>query len=255
LQVQKAFAERFVVEPAVYKEKPLFSLMIPVYNEADIIINSLNALHKLLESEDYELIVFDDCSEDGTYDKLKGAIRSLKDPEIVLMHSVVRVGKGGSIKRAVDMALGEVVLIMDADLSVDLKDIRKLVKEARDTGEVVIGQRSISDRFTQGFLRVVLTLGYNAIVRLLFQTGLIDHQCGFKAMNTDVARKLMPKIKSNGYVFDTELIVVARKFGVPLRQIRVKWTDRRLRKSNLKWVKTSVTMMKDLLNIRRVYAN
>lgn len=229
--------------------------MIPVYNEADIIITSLNVLRKFLEKENYELIVFDDCSEDGTYDKLKDAIRSLEDPEIVLMHSTARVGKGGSIKKAIDIASGGTVLIMDADLSADLADIPKLVKEARDSGGVVIGQRSIPDRFTQGFLRVVLSLGYNIIVRLLFQTGLSDHQCGFKVMRTDVARKLMPKIRSSGYVFDTELIVAARKSGVPVRQVRVKWSDNRPRKSNLKWMKTSVTMMKDLLSIRRVYAN
>jgi hypothetical protein len=149
------------------------------------------------------------------------------------------------------MVFAGTVLIMDLDLSADLASIPKLVKETRDSGAVVIGQRSIPDRFTQVLLGVVvLSLGYNIIMRLLFQTGLSDHQCGLKTMKTDVARRLVPKIKSNSYVFDTELIVAARKSGVLVRQVQVKWTDNRPRKSNLKWVRTSFTMMKYIFMLK-----
>ena len=66
----------------------------------------------------------------------------------------------------------------------------------------------------------------------------------------DVARRLVPKIKSNSYVFDTELIVAARKSGVPVRQVQVKWIDNRPRKSNLKWVRTSFTVMKYIFMLK-----
>ena len=107
-------------------------------------------------------------------------------------------------KKISKIAFAGTVLIMDLDLSADLASIPKLVKETRDSGAVVIEQRSIPDRFTQVLLGVVvLSLGYNIIMRLLFQTGFSDHQCGLKTMRTDVARRLVPKIKSNSYVFDT----------------------------------------------------
>jgi len=236
-------------------EAPLFSLIIPVYNEADIIITSLNVLRKSLKDENFELIIFDDCSQDGTYDKLKDAIAKSTNPETLLMHSTIRVGKGASVKKAVEMAVGETVLIMDVDLSADLTSIPKLIKEARESGGLVIGQRNSRDRLTQGILRVILSLGYNSLVRLLFQTGVADHQCGFKAMSTNVARKLMHKVGSDGFVFDTELIVAARKSGVTIREAQVKWTDNRPRKSNVKWLKASLTMMKDLLSMRRTYTS
>jgi hypothetical protein len=155
-------------------------------------------------------------------------------------------------KKISKIAFAGTVLIMDLDLFADLASIPKLVKETRDSGAVVIGQRSIPDRFTHVLLGVVvvLSLGYNIIMRLLFQTGLSDHQCGLKTMRTDVARRLVPKIKSNSYVFDTELIVAARKSGVPVRQVQVKWTDNRPRKSNLKWVRTSFTMMKYIFMLK-----
>jgi len=106
-------------------------------------------------------------------------------------------------KKISKIAFAGTVLIMDLDLSADLASIPKLVKETRDSGAVVIGQRSIPDRFTHVLWGVVLSLGYNIIMRLLFQTGFSDHQCGLKTMRTDVARRLGPKIKSNSYVFDT----------------------------------------------------
>jgi len=245
--------EKFAFESQICKETPLFSLIIPIRNEANIIVTSLNVLRKSLKSEKYELIIFDDCSQDGTYNKLRDVIASFTNPDMLLMHSTFRVGKGASIKESIGRAMGEMVLIMDVDLSADLASIPKLLKDARDSGGLVIGQRSITDRFSQGVLRVMLSLGYNLLVRLLFQTGISDHQCGFKAMKTDVARKLMRNIESDGFVFDTELIVAARKSGLPVRQTRVKWTDNRPRKSNFKWIMTSITMIRDLLNVRKAY--
>ena len=92
------------------------------------------------------------------------------------------------------MAFAGTVLIMDLDLSADLASIPKLGKETCDSGAVVIGQRSIPDRFTQVLLGVVvLSLGYNIIMRLLFQTGLSDHQCGLKTMRTTLLEDSCPK--------------------------------------------------------------
>jgi glycosyltransferase involved in cell wall biosynthesis len=237
-------------EPEYYEKAPVFSVIIPVYNEADIVVKNIGILRNLLQKEDYELIACDDCSKDGTYDKLKDFAPNARDLNIQVLRSTNWVGKGGTIKNAVEKALGEIVIIMDIDLSADLRCIPALIREAYDSGGVVIGERSTSDRYTQGYFRVILSLAYNLLVRFLFKTDVRDHQCGFKAMKTDVARKLVAETRNNGFVFDTELIVLARSLGIPVRRIPVKWRDARPRKSNLKWVKASFTMMKELIMLK-----
>ncbi len=248
--LQFQIVETAQLELERYEEKPLFSLIIPIYDEADIITESLNVLRRFFEKCDCELVFFDDCSRDGTYDKLRKAIASSKDPKIRLMHSGARIGKGGTIKSAIAKAKGEVVLIMDADLSADLRSVPELVREARESGGLVVGERSTSDRSTQGFVRVMLSLFYNILVRTLFGTGVRDHQCGFKAMKTDVARRLMAGIRNDGFIFDTELVVLARRLRMPVKRVPVKWADNRPRRAHLKWVRTSFTMMKDLFMLK-----
>lgn len=232
------------------RKAPLFSLVIPVYNEASIVVESLRVLHLFLGRENCELIVFDDCSVDGTGAKLEDSSPGWRNPGMLLLHSPIRIGKGGSIKRAVERATGGVVVFMDADLSADLRSLAALMREARWGGGLVIGERSVSDRSAEGFLRVVLSLAYNAAVRVFFRTGVRDHQCGFKAMKMDVARRLMAKTRNDGFVFDTELIVVAKKLGVPVRRVPVRWVNNRPKRSNLRWIGTGITMMKDLATLK-----
>jgi glycosyltransferase involved in cell wall biosynthesis len=233
-----------------YDRTPSFSLVIPVYNEAEILIESLNVLHRFFRRTNCELIVFDDCSKDQTCLKMENAVTFWKNPRMQFLHSSNRIGKGATIRNAVKKAKGEVVIMMDVDLSADLRNLPVLIKQARESGGLVIGERSISDRSGQGPLRVMLSLAYNACVRALFRTGVKDHQCGFKAMRTDVAKKLMAQTKNDGFVFDTELIVLAAKRGVPVKRVPVKWTNNRPKTSNLKWLKIGVTMMKDLIKLK-----
>jgi glycosyltransferase involved in cell wall biosynthesis len=242
--------EPVLLEPEGHKKAPSFSFIIPVYNEADIVFENLGILGRFFEREECELIVGDDCSKDGTYNKLRTFAASSKNPDILLMRSVARIGKGGTIKRAIKETLGEVIVIMDVDLSADLRCIPEMIRRARTSGGIVIGQRSTSDRSTHGPLRVMLSLGYNTLVRLLFQTGVKDHQCGLKVMNADVARRLVDKIKNDGYVFDTELIVLAKKLNIQVQQVQVRWVGGRPRKSNLRWVRIGFAMMKDLITLR-----
>ena len=101
-----------------------------------------------------------------------------------------------TIKNAVKEAKGEVVIMMDVDLSADLGSLPVLIKEARESGGLVIGERSLSDRSGQDLLRVMLSVAYNTCASAMFRTGVKDHQCGFKAMRADDARSLMNETKA-----------------------------------------------------------
>jgi glycosyltransferase involved in cell wall biosynthesis len=232
-----------------FEETPLTSLIIPIYNEADIIGKNLAVLCNFMQQESYELIVCDDCSKDETYARLEEI--AMKNPRIIFLHFKSRRGKGGTIKEAIKVARGQVSLIMDADLSTDLSYIPVLIKHVTGDGSIVIAERRLTDRYPQGVFRVILSLSYNTLVRLFFRTGIEDHQCGFKGMRTDTAELLASKIVDNGFLFDTELIVVAKKLKMPIKTVKVKWRELRTkRKSNLGWLENALVMMKDIVRLR-----
>ncbi len=230
------------------KKAPTASIIVPVYNEVDIISPNLLYLSSCV-GLDYELIVCDDCSTDGTGDALSSVIKRVSN--IRLLRFDKRMGKGASIKKAVELANGELIVFVDADLSANLEDLPKLLMMASRRDALIISRRTLRARLTQGVLRLMLSLGYNFVVRLVFRTGVRDHQCGFKAMSKKVASKLMSQTMSNRFVFDTELIVLAKKLGVPVEEVQIGWIDRRPRSANIKWVRIAIQMMKDLLLFNR----
>lgn len=92
---------------------------------------------------------------------------------------------------------------------------------------LIIGERTINDRLTQGCSRTILSLGYNLLVRLLFRTGIADDQWCFKGLGTTDARMLVRQVVDDGFLFGTELILRAKKLGVAIKGIPVRWEERR----------------------------
>jgi len=245
-------AVKHVIPPVIKiptKLKPAFqaSIIVPVYNEADIISRTLLCLSRYL-GPDYELIVCDDASTDGTCDVLKNLTH--ENSNIRLLGLDKRIGKGGTIKRAVEIANSDVIVYVDADLSASLDDLPRLLESASKKDALVISRRTIRGRLTQGVPRLTLSIGYNLIVRLIFRTGIRDHQCGFKAMRKEVAKQLIAKTSNDGFVFDTELIVRAKKMGIPVEEVEIDWIERRPKRANTKWLRTSIEMMKDLIVLK-----
>lgn len=178
-----------------------------------------------MKNERYEILVCDDCSNDGTYEILVSVAG--KNASVRPFYFRQRIGKGGTIKAALAKAKGEIIVIMDADLATDLRHIRELMDTVETDRTLIIGERTVHDRLTQGYTRTILSLGYNSLVRLLFRTGVADHQCGFKGLRNADARVLFEQVVDNGFLFDTELILRAKKFGLPIKRIPVNWNERR----------------------------
>jgi hypothetical protein len=73
----------------------------------------------------------------------------------------------------------------------------------------------------------MFSLTYNLFVRVFFLDGIHDHQCGFKAMSREVAEVLLAKAESDGFFFDTEMILWCRKLGFPVVEVGVEWAENR----------------------------
>jgi glycosyltransferase involved in cell wall biosynthesis len=228
------------------------SIVLPAYNEAIRIEKCIQEVEKAASSfsSSYELIVAEDGSTDGTDDIV--AELSQSNPRLRLLHSPVRLGKGKAIKRALGSAEGEIIVFMDVDLATSLDYLQQIASLARTCQGIAIGSRHVKGaKVRRRLARTVSSLIYNLFVRILFLDGVHDHQCGFKAMSHVVADALLGKIKSDGFFFDTEMILWCRKRGFTIVEVGVEWSENQKKsESAVRLFPDSLELGLDLLKFR-----
>ena len=228
------------------------SILLPAYNEALRIERCVREVERAVSSfsVSYEIIVAEDGSTDGT-DKIL-AVLSRGNPNLSVLHSPVRLGKGKAIKRALHSAKGDVIVFMDVDLATSLESLPRIVQLAKEHRGLAIGSRHVEDsRVRRSFTRTSFSLTYNLFVRVLFLDGIRDHQCGFKAMTCEVAEALRDNAKSDGFFLDTEMILRCKMLGFPVMEVGVEWAEtRKKRESGIRLFRDATKMGLDLLRFR-----
>jgi dolichyl-phosphate beta-glucosyltransferase len=174
-----------------------------------------------------EVVLVDDGSADGTAEVARGAAARWGDEAVrieVLLHEHNQ-GKGASVRTGLCRAEGDWVLMMDADNSTRLHELTKLVHAARGTSVgLVIGSRAVGDS-------VVRTKWRRRLAGRVFHACLVcmglglarDTQCGFKLYRRDVAQYLGEHAKENGFAFDVEHLLLAKRAGIAMREVGVAW--------------------------------
>ena len=165
---------------------PELSAVIPVYNDRKAleraIPRSLQCLSAI--SPDFELIIAEDGSSDGSADLVKEY--AAKDGRIRLLHSDARLGRGTALNRAFADARSPVVCYYDVDLATDMRHLKELIGAIEDGYDIATGSRLLSgSRIKRTGGRELASRGYNFLVRSLLMSSLHDHQCGFKAFRRD----------------------------------------------------------------------
>jgi hypothetical protein len=214
------------VKAAIPTEKCI-SVILPAYNEALQIEKSVLAVEAALSSlsGSYEIIVSEDGSTDGT-DSIVSKMSKF-NPNVFLLHSPTRLGKGKAIKNAIATSKGKIIIFMDVDLATSLECLPKLLRSVKEKGGLAIGSRHVKGSCVHRRIsRTLFSLTYNTFVRLLFFDGIHDHQCGFKMMDRKVAKTILKASKSDGYFFDTEMIVCCKRLGLPVIEFAVEWTEK-----------------------------
>ena len=227
------------------------SILLPAYNEALQIEKCVREVEAAVRSftESYEIIVSEDGSTDGT-DAIVAKMAKF-NPNLILLHSPSRLGKGKAIKKALTNSKGKFITFMDVDLATDLACLPKLLGVVKQNGGMAIGSRHIRGaRVERKLSRTMFSLTYNLFVRLLFLDGIRDHQCGFKTMSRDVAEAVLSSTNADGYFFDTEMIVRCKKLGFPVVEVAVNWTERHNGRSKVNPIRDSKKIGLDLLAFR-----
>ncbi len=217
-----------VVQRTVLPPGPRRSLtvVVPCYNEAARLPGTLRGIHNYLnrEIQDAELIVVDDGSSDSTLeilDRLRPTLPLLK----VISYARNR-GKGFAVRTGILEATKEAVLFCDADQSTPISELGRFWPSLDDGASVIIASR-YSRRSVisvpQPFHRRLLGKIFRMLVSLLGVRGLADTQCGFKLFRADDARTLFSRLATDGFSFDVEVLLRARRLGLRVRQVAVRW--------------------------------
>ena len=222
------------------------SIVIPCYNEAKDIASNVQKVKDYLNEKkiDHELLLVNDGSKDNTQEVIEAI------PDVRALSYEKNRGKGGAVKYGIENATGDYVLFMDADLSTDISAIEKVVELAPNY-DLVIGSRHAKDsviKKKQPFLRVFIGWCCRVLVKMLFHTKLKDTQCGFKAMRTDAAKKIVEKQLVNDFAFDVEYIYIAKLNKLSMYELGITWSDDR--GSTVSPFKSSMRFFKDIAKIR-----
>jgi glycosyltransferase involved in cell wall biosynthesis len=225
------------------------SLVIPTYNEAERIEQTLDELHRELPSFGFswEIRVVDDGSEDQTTEVVERIGKT--DPRIVLQREPHR-GKGGALRAGLLAARGALRFMCDADLSMPAREIHRFVSLVPDECDIAIGTREGpgAQRVDEPAYRHVMGRAFNTLVQYGLLPGLHDTQCGFKLFTARAIEAVLPSTTVEGWTFDLEVLFIARLQGWRIREVPIEWHYRD--RSRVSIVRDPWRMARDLWTIR-----
>ena len=210
-------------------ERPELSLVVPAFDEARRLPATLAAMIAHLEALErrFEVIVVDDGSRDGTAEVATQALAAL-GARGRLVRLAANRGKGAAVRAGVRAALGNRVLVSDADLSTPIDELATLERAIDAGADVAIGSRALDRRRVerrQPFLRDWSGRLFNLVVQLFALPGIHDSQCGFKLFRRGVVEPVFARARIDGFGFDVEILAIARHLGYRIAEVPVRWKN------------------------------
>jgi len=240
------------------------SVIIPCKNQAEGVKKTLSDIieHSNKVKLNVEVVYADGGSNDGSVEvaeSFQGKIKNLQivhEKELELGHHFT--GKGAAVKAGMSRAKGKIKMFMDADSSTPFKEIDKLLpyfkegydivmgsrytskplpatnstfkalgKATKEVFEVLIfgGSRSNTTIKKQGRVRQLISRGGNLAFVVLLGQSFADTRCGFKAYTKESAEKLFSLQTLPGFGFDTEILVIAKKYKYKIIEVPINWYD------------------------------
>jgi dolichyl-phosphate beta-glucosyltransferase len=205
------------------------SVVIPAYNEARRLPPYLSAVRAYLDGHypgSYEVIVVDDGSRDG----LAGVLAPIAAdwPQLAVIEHAANQGKGAAVRTGMLAARGERLLFADADGATPIDEEANLSEAIRSGADVAVGSRLVAARGVRRSRTLTRGLAgrlFAAFARRWLGISVRDTQCGFKMFRREAGRELFSRSSEPGYLFDLELLVLARRLGYRVAEVPVNWAD------------------------------
>ena len=205
---------------------------LPVYKDAAFLEKTADALQEITPSisKNFTLLIAEDGSNSSEIvEKLR-----TKYPNIIYFQNDRRLGRGKALREAWKKVRGNIYAYIDVDQATDLRRLNAYANLIKLQGDfdLVTGSRYVAASVTaRPWLRRSASTVYNWWVRMMFRTGVRDHQCGFKSFSRELVERLAIEAKSDSWFWDTEVIVLARKLGFRVKEIPIYWTEKKGRRT------------------------
>jgi dolichyl-phosphate beta-glucosyltransferase len=230
---------------------PDVSVIVPAYNEVRRIVATIEEIQAYFHGrqQPHEIIVSAD-GDDGTREKVSGMAAG--DPRLAVIGHKERGGKGRGIREAMQLTRGRIVGFVDADQKTPIEEFDKVSAELDAGSDVVIGSRAMQQSTierAQPLHRQIGSRGFGMFMRTVVGLpGIPDTQCGFKFFRREIALDLFTRQRIDGYMFDVEILYLARRSGYRIAQVPVRWRDDG--DSRLQLVAGNIRNVLDLFRIR-----
>jgi len=214
-----------------------------MHNEEAYARRAVSAARAVLVAEqaDWEIVIVDDASTDGTPALVDALAR--EDPRVRVVHNPVNLRLGGALRAGYAAATKDLIFYTDADLPVDFHQLPRAVRLLEYQGADVVAAYRF-DRTSEGFVRALYTFCYNHLIRMLFGLRVRDVNFAFKLFRRSILEKF--SLTSEGSFIDAELLLRARKAGCVIIQIGLDYFPRTRGTSTLASIPVILAILRDL---------
>ncbi|MCO8275608.1 bifunctional glycosyltransferase family 2/GtrA family protein [Actinoplanes sp. TRM 88003] len=236
-------------------DSPVLDVVVPVHNEEIDLEPCVRRLHAYLSASfpyRFRITIADNASTDSTPEVAGRLAYDL--PEVASVR-LAEKGRGRALKYVWTQSDAAVLAYMDVDLSTDLGALLPLVAPLiSGHSDLAIGSRlARGSRVVRGAKREFISRSYNLILRGTLAARFSDAQCGFKAIRSDVAARLLPMVEDTGWFFDTEMLVLAERAGLRIHEVPVDWVDDP--DSRVDIIATAVADLKGIVRLLRAFGS
>ena len=215
-----------------------YSVILPTYNEKRNLPILIYLLNKTFTANklDWEVIIVDDNSPDGTQEIAKKLIDIFGPEHIQLRPRAGKLGLGTAYVHGLQFVTGNFVIIMDADFSHHPEAIPEFIaKQKSQDYDIVTGTRYAGDGgvFGWDFKRKLISRGANFLASVVLRPHVSDLTGSFRLYKTDVLQKIIDVTQSKGYVFQMEMMVRAKAMGFTVGEVPISFVDRLYGESKL----------------------
>ncbi|MDH3538900.1 MAG: glycosyltransferase family 2 protein [Acidimicrobiia bacterium] len=205
------------------RDYQLISIIVPVFNERNTVAEVIRRVREVPLDIEREIIIVDDGSDDGTADIL----HRLSDSTVRTVTQTANRGKGAAVRRGIEEARGDVIVIQDADLEYDPRDLVRLLRPLMEgQARVVYGSRFTGEHRNMFFWHWVGNRFLSLATNIMFNTTLSDMETCYKMFDADLLRSF--NLTADRFDFEPEVTATALRLGERIWEVPISYAGREM---------------------------
>jgi len=216
----------------------LYSIILPTYNERENLPIIFYLIQKYMTKSklEYEVVIVDDSSPDGTYDVAKSIQTSFGEKVVTIVSRKGKLGLGTAYSAGLQHAKGQRIVLMDADMSHHPQVIPEMVQTMTATAcDIVTGSRYRPGGGVYGWdtRRKLTSRTANFLADFLLHPGVSDLTGSFRLYERAALELILPQVISTGYAFQMEIMIRANQAKLQITEVPIIFVDRMYGESKL----------------------